>query len=68
MLKGVSLYQLMERAGAAAFQRIIRHSLVLAGNGNNGRDGYVVAQLAASAGKQVTVLACDGQHPLRAEA
>lgn len=74
MLAGVSLYQLMERAGAAAFKLILwlhpgaRRWLVLAGNGNNGGDGYVVAQLAAAAGKQVTVLACDGQHPLPVEA
>lgn len=64
----------MERAGAAAFHRILWlypgtwRWLVLAGHGNNGGDGYVVAQLAAAAGKQVTVLACDGQHPLPAEA
>ncbi|CAK8743786.1 Bifunctional NAD(P)H-hydrate repair enzyme Nnr [Sodalis praecaptivus] len=64
-LTSVSLYQLMQRAGTAAFQRILwlypgaHRWLVLAGHGNNGGDGYVVAQLAA-AGKQVTVLACGG--------
>ncbi|MBT9431307.1 bifunctional ADP-dependent NAD(P)H-hydrate dehydratase/NAD(P)H-hydrate epimerase [Candidatus Sodalis endolongispinus] len=74
MLAGVPLYQLMERAGAAAFHRILwlypgtRRWLVLAGHGNNGGDGYVVAQLAAAAGKQVTVLACAWPHPLPAEA
>ncbi|MGL9774038.1 MAG: NAD(P)H-hydrate epimerase [Sodalis sp. (in: enterobacteria)] len=41
--------------------------MLLAGHGNNGRDGYVVAKLAGG-GKQVTVLAYDGQHPLPAEA
>lgn len=73
-LASVSLYQLMQRAGTAAFQRIFwlypgtHRWLVLAGHGNNGGDGYVVAQLAAAAGKQVTVLACGGSSPLPAEA
>ena len=73
-LAGVSLYQLMQRAGAAAFQRILwhypfaRHYLILAGHGNNGGDGYVVASLAAAHGKQVTLIECPGHSPLPDEA
>lgn len=72
-LAGISLYQLMQRAGAAAFQHILwlypsaHHWLVLVGHGNNGGDGYVVALLAA-ASKQVTVLAYGDKFSLSAEA
>ncbi len=61
---GVSLYQLMLRAGSAAYRfaswhyPFSRHWLVLAGKGNNGGDAYVVARLAAAAGKRVQVIAC----------
>jgi len=60
-LAGVSLYTLMERAGAEVFS-VLRKCysgasklLVLAGKGNNGGDAYVVAALAAKQGMQVTV-------------
>lgn len=71
---GLSLYALMQRAGLAAFQLARRrypqaeHWLVLCGAGNNGGDGYVVAQLAAAAGIRVTLIACEGLRPLPAEA
>ncbi|WP_304163778.1 bifunctional ADP-dependent NAD(P)H-hydrate dehydratase/NAD(P)H-hydrate epimerase [Lonsdalea britannica] len=71
---GVSLYTLMQRAGSAAFglARLqypsARHWLVLAGHGNNGGDGYVVATLAKAAGLSVSVIACLGERPLPSEA
>lgn len=71
---GLSLYQLMQRAGGGAFRRLswlypaARHYLILAGHGNNGGDGYVVACLAAAQGKQVTLIECAGRHLLPDEA
>ncbi|MDU2733106.1 MAG: bifunctional ADP-dependent NAD(P)H-hydrate dehydratase/NAD(P)H-hydrate epimerase [Mixta calida] len=71
---GITLYELMLRAGAAAFDLIRRqwpqaqHWLILCGHGNNGGDGYVVARLAQAAGFQVTLLACDSERPLPEEA
>ena len=53
---GLTLYELMLRAGEAAFQVCrsaypdARHWLVLCGHGNNGGDGYVVARLATAVG------------------
>ncbi|MEP0354216.1 NAD(P)H-hydrate dehydratase [Paraglaciecola sp.] len=68
MVVGCSLYQLMERAGEAAFDVLDSHwpntknILVIAGNGNNAGDGYVVASLALSKGAQV-IVACE--DPIR---
>ena len=58
---GVSMYELMERAGRAVFDVAsnqfsnISHWLVLAGSGNNGGDAYVVARLAIESGLKVTM-------------
>ncbi|MBV4413573.1 bifunctional ADP-dependent NAD(P)H-hydrate dehydratase/NAD(P)H-hydrate epimerase [Enterobacteriaceae bacterium YMB-R22] len=71
---GLTLYELMLRAGEAAFQVALqaypnsRHWLVLCGCGNNGGDGYVVARLAQAAGIAVTLLAQESDKPLPEEA
>ncbi len=71
---GITLYELMQRAGQAAFDVAqtcypqARLWLVLCGHGNNGGDGYVVARLAAGAGINVTLLAIDSDKPLPEEA
>lgn len=68
---GITLFELMQRAGEAAFNvarayyPTTRHWLVLCGHGNNGGDGYVVARLAAAAGIEVTLLAVEGASRCR---
>lgn len=59
---GVTEYELMERAGAAAAEIIWRAGgkrdlLVLCGPGNNGGDGYVIARLLRGRGVPVRVAA-----------
>ncbi|MCC5855176.1 MAG: NAD(P)H-hydrate dehydratase [Idiomarina sp.] len=60
---GLSLWQLMERAGKAVFECLLQEFpapvqvAVLCGKGNNGGDGYVVARLALAAGYEVSVFA-----------
>lgn len=60
---GITLYDLMERAGEAAFRlgrRLYpdaRHWLIACGPGNNGGDGYIVARWCLAAGLRVTLLA-----------
>lgn len=71
---GITLFELMQRAGEAAFNHIRacwpekKHWLILCGHGNNGGDGYIVARLAQSAGLQVTLIACEGTKALPEEA
>ena len=71
---GLTLYELMQRAGEAAFQVTreaypnAQHWLVLCGHGNNGGDGYVVARLAKAQGFNVTLLAYESDKPLPEEA
>lgn len=71
---GITLYELMQRAGEAAFN-VTRtaypessHWLILCGHGNNGGDGYVVARLAVAARIHVTLLALESDKPLPEEA
>ncbi|MDE0478879.1 MAG: NAD(P)H-hydrate dehydratase [Gammaproteobacteria bacterium] len=59
---GIEEFELMRRAGAAAFSRLQERwpragsLLVLAGAGNNGGDGYVIAALAAKIGLRVQIV------------
>lgn len=62
----LEMFELMERAGAAAFGALCEHwpkaksILVLSGKGNNGGDGFITARLAHLAKLDVTVLiTCD---------
>lgn len=54
-------FELMQRAGRAAFREIVRYwpsarsILVCCGKGNNAGDGYIVAGIAHETGLQVTV-------------
>lgn len=67
--QGIAGYTLMNAAGTAVFQHycrrwpLTRRILVLAGPGNNGGDGYVVAHLARKAGQRVTVIGFGGPQP-----
>lgn len=60
--EGVDAYALMCTAGEAAFHALrdewpgARGIAVLAGKGNNGGDGYVIARLAAAAGMNARVI------------
>jgi len=58
--QGISVEQLMERAGAAAAETIWRYAgplpaLILCGPGNNGGDGRVIARLLRARGVEVTI-------------
>jgi NAD(P)H-hydrate epimerase len=71
---GISGETLMERAGTAAFAALrrrwpkTRRIVVLAGRGNNGGDGFVVARLARQAGLEVSVLQLGDPARLRGDA
>jgi len=57
----VTLFELMQRAGQAAFDVLMqrypgaRHILICCGKGNNGGDGYIVATLARESGIKVSL-------------
>ena len=64
---GLSYLQMMENAGTAAYREIRRQwpeatcLAVVAGKGNNGGDGFVIARLAAQEGLTVSVILAEGQ-------
>ncbi|MDP1723076.1 MAG: NAD(P)H-hydrate dehydratase [Alphaproteobacteria bacterium] len=65
---GVSLSDLMEKAGKAVFDIILERfpsqkTLILVGPGNNGGDGYVVALLLEKAGWEVDVASFNNKPP-----
>jgi NAD(P)H-hydrate epimerase len=61
-LFGGDAYLLMQRAGQAAWRRVLLHwpqamrIVVACGPGNNGGDGYVLARLARQSGREVRVV------------
>jgi NAD(P)H-hydrate epimerase len=71
---GIPGETLMERAGAAAFARLrerwpdVRDVTVLAGQGNNGGDGYVLARHARALGLAVRVLQAGDAARVRGDA
>lgn len=73
-VQGIPGSELMERAGASAYELLRqrwpghRRVTVLAGAGNNGGDGYVLARLAQADGLSVQVLQLADPGRLRAEA
>ncbi len=72
--EGTTGLDLMNRAGGFAYRVLrerwpqARRILVLAGVGNNGGDGYVVARLARAEGLSVRVLQLAGVERLRGDA
>lgn len=69
---GVSLSELMRRAGSAAAQEVMRledvHSVVvLAGFGNNGGDGWVAADRLLSRGYEVMVVTPVGPSEVKSD-
>ena len=67
-------YSLMTRAGEAALSAAVSRYpaatrwQVVCGAGNNGGDGYVIARLAAAAGRVVSVIALVDPETLRGDA
>lgn len=65
-VSGLSYRQMMENAGTAAYKVIqekypnLEKMVVIAGKGNNGGDGFVVARLAAMDSIQVQVILIEG--------
>lgn len=64
---GLLYIQMMENAGRAAYAElrrrvpVLRRLLIVAGKGNNGGDGFVMARVAAKEGVQVRVLLAEGE-------
>ena len=74
LLSGCSLFELMQRAGQAAFQTLrqewpsAQRIIVVAGHGNNAGDGYVVAKLAKQQGLNAVVVCHQPEKALMGEA
>lgn len=72
--QGISGFELMQNAAAAAFRQLVRRwpesqpVLVLCGSGNNGGDGYLVAASAARHGLAVRIISARDPHGLRGDA
>ncbi len=66
---GVSLATLMDGAGNAlaeclrklCYERFFKKALFLCGNGNNGGDGFVAAEILAKSGISASVMLCMGE-------
>lgn len=67
---GVESFELMQLAGAAVYQHMkhLNKLLVITGPGNNGGDGFVVAELARQQGQVVCVLALRAIDQLQGDA
>lgn len=71
---GLSMYQLMQKAGNALFEWVKYNYLVatplviLCGKGNNGGDGYILAKLAHDAGYSVQVEVLADEDDIKADA
>lgn len=64
---GLSYTQMMENAGKAAYEEIIKDAeagkkaVIVAGKGNNGGDGYVIARLLKEKSVNVYIIQADGE-------
>jgi hydroxyethylthiazole kinase-like uncharacterized protein yjeF len=73
-IAGCNMFELMQRAGVAALQVLTQewpnaqNILVVAGNGNNAGDGYVLAKLAKQQGIDVVVVCQQPERKLMADA
>lgn len=71
---GCCMFELMTRAGEAAYAALLKqwpnvqNILVVAGNGNNAGDGYVLAKLALADSKNVIVMCEDPSRVLSGDA
>lgn len=72
--QGLAMFELMQRAGRAAFDCLEREwplahrIVVVTGSGNNAGDGLVFARLAAEAGMQVTLVPIKPLNDLKGDA
>ena len=72
--KGVPLFALMQAAGKAAFELISLQAeqassvLIIAGKGNNGGDGYILARHCAAAGYVVSLLVLASEDKITGDA
>lgn len=67
---GVNSFELMQLAGAAVYEHVkqYEHVLVVIGPGNNGGDGFVIAELARQQGQTVHVFALKPMDELTGDA